>query len=311
MTNTAAYVSWSNHVGKTHNIPLTLATNKTNIDLNILAKSLKVVDFFKNMTEKKHFNPISFEVTDADWFCKPGLETPGNLGFWKGKLEAVNLQTGKLVASNICNNRGGCVACLFIVHCVINGKQKTLIPVTVQDRLPSGGECEELMAGMKDEETGRLKLGKLAKEVQEEMPICKIAEDDTNLIHLGTIFTSPGWSDEYIELWCKEIDVPLETYNYLLSNTFGEGDHEVIKVRFYEYDQDFNDHVVPTLTDCKLLSALYKYEALKRKQGAKNKRSFDIEGIVYPCALFVAVWAFILSFVKAFIVIIALDKQRI
>lgn len=271
------------------NIPFT--TNRNDINLSLLTKSPKVIDFFKNMNEIGHFVPMSFHVTDADWFCKPGAETHLNLGFWKGKLEALNAVTGKKVISNICNNRGGCVACLFIVTCYMDGKTETLIPLTVQDRLPSGRECEELIAGMKDEETGRLKLGKLAKEIQEEMPICEISEDDPDIISLGYIFPSPGWSDEYIELWCKEIEIDYGTYCHLKTGTFGEGDHECIKVKFYDYNEDFKTFVVPNIKDCKLLSALYKYEALKKSKS----NTFLLAELLYKITVLIAIVLFIYS----------------
>ena len=289
MPSTSTSSSKSSQTVCCENIPFT--TNRNDINLSLLTKSPKVIDFFQNMNEIGHFIPISFQVTDADWFCKPGAETPYNLGFWKGKLEATNAITGKKVISNICNNRGGCVACLFIVTCYMDGKTETLIPLTVQDRLPSGRECEELIAGMKDEETGRLKLGKLAKEIQEEMPICEISETDPDIINLGYIFPSPGWSDEYIELWCKEIEIDYGTYCHLKTGTFGEGDHESIKVKFYDYNEDFKTLVVPNIKDCKLLSALYKYEALKKT----NESKLTMVELLYATILLGTIALFILT----------------
>ena len=232
-------------------------------NLEALVNAPKFHEFIDNMNEVGHFSPVTFNVTDIDLFGK-------SVGFYKGKLEAYNVSNGRAIQSNICNNRGGCTSCLFIVTCVINGVEKKLIPVVVQDRLPSGGECEELVAGMKDNETGRLKTGKLAREVMEELPICEINENDPELIYLGEIFPSPGWSDERIELWGKEVEITEEKFNFLREGTFGEGEHEVIKVKFYEYNKDFKETVVPRLNDCKLLSALYKYECYldvkKKKQ---------------------------------------------
>jgi hypothetical protein len=223
-------------------------------NLGNLVKAPKFQHFIDNMIENNHFSPASFDVTDIDLFGS-------SVGFYKGKLEAYNIKNGKVVQSNIWNNRGGCTACLFIVTCVIDGEEKKLIPVVVQDRLPSGAECEEIVAGMKDNETGRLKTGKLATEVTEELPICEISANDPDLIYLGEVLPSPGWSDESIELWAKELEITEEKFNFLREGTFGEGDHEVIKVKFYDYNNEFKEKVVPRLTDVKLLSALYKYES--------------------------------------------------
>ena len=239
-------------------------------NLGTLVLAPKFQEFIDNMNEVGHFSAVSFNVTDIDMFGK-------NVGFYKGKLEAYNVLDGRAVQSNICNNRGGCTSCLFIVTCVIDGVMKKLIPLVVQDRLPSGGECEEIVAGMKDNETGRLKTGKLASEVTEELPICEIAEGDVDLIYLGEMYPSPGWSDDKIELWAKELDITLEKYKFLREGTFGEGDHEVIKVKFYDYNEDFKEEIVPKLTDAKLLSALYKYESyLETKEKKKKEEKIAI-----------------------------------
>jgi hypothetical protein len=183
------------------------------------------------------------------------------------------------------------------VTCVIDGEKRKMIPVVVQDRLPSGGECEEIVAGMKDNETGRLKTGKLASEVTEELPICDITEDDPELIYLGEIFPSPGWSDECIELWAKELEITEKKYNFLREGTFGEGDHEVIKVKFYEYNEEFKEDVVPRLNDAKLLSALYKYESyLEIKERKKKGETIALTALVNTIIIVIAMFALVLLY---------------
>jgi hypothetical protein len=259
-------------------------------NLGTLVKAPKFKEFIDNMKEIGHFSAVTFNVTDIDLFGS-------SVGFYKGKLEAYNTKTGKAVQSNICNNRGGCTSCLFIVTCVIDGEKRKMIPVVVQDRLPSGGECEEIVAGMKDNETGRLKTGKLASEVTEELPICDITEDDPELIYLGEIFPSPGWSDECIELWAKELEITEKKYNFLREGTFGEGDHEVIKVKFYEYNEEFKEDVVPRLNDAKLLSALYKYESyLEIKERKKKGETIALTALVSAIIIVIAMFALVLLY---------------
>ena len=273
-------------------------------NLGTLVKTPKFKEFIDNMSDIGHFSAVSFNVTDIDLFGS-------NVGFYKGKLEAYNIKTGRAVQSNICNNRGGCTSCLFIVTCVIGGEKRKMIPVVVQDRLPSGGECEEIVAGMKDNETGKLKTGKLASEVTEELPICDITEDDPELIYLGEIFPSPGWSDECIELWAKELEITEKKYNFLREGTFGEGDHEVIKVKFYEYNEEFKEDVVPRLNDCKLLSALYKYESYletreKNKREEKIALTVKISAFIIVMAMFALV-VFYLYVIKMYVIAVLGD----
>ena len=260
-------------------------------NLGTLVKAPKFQEFIDNMKEAGHFMAVTFNVTDLDLFGS-------SVGFYKGKLEAYNIKTGRAVQSNICNNRGGCTSCLFIVTCVIDGEKRKMIPVVVQDRLPSGGECEEIVAGMLDNETGLLKTGKLASEVTEELPICDITEDDPDLIYLGEILPSPGWSDEYVELWAKELEITEKKFNFLREGTFGEGDHEVIKVKFYEYDEEFKEEVVPRLNDAKLLSALYKYESyLETKEKIKKEHKIaltvKISATIIVIAMFALMWFYV------------------
>jgi hypothetical protein len=66
-----------------------------------------------------------------------------------------------------------------------------------QDRLPSGGQRIECVAGMKDLVTGSVK-GPIIKEILEELPIDDIKEDDPRIFPLGKIWPSPGWNDYII-----------------------------------------------------------------------------------------------------------------
>jgi hypothetical protein len=188
-------------------------TNLEHIQKNLeaLIKAPKFMNWIDKIIEEGEFNPIAFEVTDMDFFGPP---TPEKLAFYKGKLEATN-KKGVKVASNICNNRGGCTAILIVVVAKIGKRYKKLVAMVEQDRLPSGGQRIECVAGMKDLVTGSVK-GPVIKEILEELPIDDIKEDDERIFSLGKIWPSPGWSDEEIDLWAGEFDIDEEKYNYTI-----------------------------------------------------------------------------------------------
>lgn len=228
------------------------------IHLGALINAPKFMNWIDKIIEDGEFNPTAFEVTDMDFFGPP---KPEKLGFYKGKLEATN-KKGVKVASNICNNRGGCTAILIVVTAKIEEKQKKLVAMVEQDRLPSGGQRIECVAGMKDLVTGSVK-GPVIKEILEELPIDDIKEDDSRIISLGKIWPSPGWSDEEIDLWAGEFEIDEEKYNYLKAGTFGEGAHEVIKVHFYEYDEF--PKILRRIGDVKSECAFWRFKCLKKE----------------------------------------------
>jgi hypothetical protein len=225
-------------------------------NLEALIKAPKFMDWIDKIIEADEFRITAFEVTDMDFFGPP---TPEKLAFYKGKLEATN-KKGVKVASNICNNRGGCTAILIIVTAKIGKRYKKLVAMVEQDRLPSGGQRIECVAGMKDLVTGSIK-GPVVKEILEELPIDDIKEDDSRIFSLGSIWPSPGWSDEKIDLWAGEFNIDEEKYNYLKVGTFGEGAHEVIKVHFYEYDKF--PEVLQRIGDVKAECAFWRFKVLK------------------------------------------------
>jgi len=250
-------ISTNNAESESYNYKTTRVwTTNSRIQPNL--KSLVDSPKFKHWVDTTEFNLVSFEVTDMDFF---GAPVPEKLAFYKGKAEAYN-KKGVKVISNICNNRGGCTACLIVVTAVIDGVVKKLIPVVIQDRLPSGGQREEIVAGMKDTVTGQLK-GPIINEILQELPIGEISENDDRIISLGKpIWPSPGWSDETIDLWALDIDITEEKYNYLKTGTFGEGAHEVIKIKFYDYNEF--PEVLLRIGDVKAECAFSRYELLQK-----------------------------------------------
>ena len=114
---------------------------------------------------------------------------------------------------------------------------------------------------MKDGVTGQLK-GPIINEILQELPIDEISENDPRIILLGNhIWPSPGWSDETIDLWAIDVTITEDKYNYLKTGTFGEGAHEVIKIKFYNYE-DFSEALL-TIGDVKAECAFRRYELLK------------------------------------------------
>lgn len=225
-------------------------------NLEALINAPKFMNWIDKIIKENEFQITAFEVTDMDFFGPPVAE---KLAFYKGKLEATN-KKGLKVASNICNNRGGCTAILIVVSAKIGETQQKLVAMVEQDRLPSGGQRIECVAGMKDLVTGSVK-GPVIKEILEELPIDDIKEDDSRIISLGKIWPSPGWSDEEIDLWAGEFEIDEEKYNYLKAGTFGEGAHEVIKVHFYEYD-NFPE-ILQKIGDVKSECAFWRFKVLK------------------------------------------------
>jgi len=225
-------------------------------NLEALVNAPKFMNWIDKIIEAGEFKVTSFEVTDMDFFGPP---VPEKLAFYKGKLEATN-KKGVKVTSNICNNRGGCTAILIVVSAKIKKKYKKLVAMVEQDRLPSGGQRIECVAGMKDLVTGSVK-GPIIKEILEELPIDDIKEDDPRIFLLGKIWPSPVWSDEEIDLWAGEFEIDEEKYNYLKGGTFGEGAHEVIKVHFYEYDKF--PEVLEEIGDVKSECAFWRFKRLK------------------------------------------------
>lgn len=228
--------------------------------LAVLVLAPKFQHWVHEIGRQNEFDLKSFTLTDIDFFGPP---VPERLGFYKGKGEVYDKNTGMKIISNIANNRGGCTACLIIATAIINGEKRKLVPLVKQARFASCGEREELVAGMKDAATGQLK-GPMITEIQQELPI-DIIEEDPRLVQLGKpIWPSPGWSDETIDLWAIEVDIDEEKYNYLLTGTFGEGAHEIIKVKFYDYDE-FDD-VLDVIGDVKAECAWRRYQRMKKQQ---------------------------------------------
>lgn len=105
--------------------------------------------------------------------------------------------------------RGDAVGILLDID--VEGVSYTIL--TRQYRLATGGVMAEIPAGMLDTQTGNFS-GVALKELQEEVFGETYQLDINNLIPLGTVYTSPGISDEQIGLFVYPMSM---TYQQLMA----------------------------------------------------------------------------------------------
>lgn len=173
------------------------------LDPRFVVKSVKVL---ATMFTK---NGLLFAFLDCDVTDQSGNKVPG----------AVFL-------------RGGAVAVLVVLKDkLLRLGQRTYdkyFVLTVQPRFPVGTfEAVECVAGMVDENTKNV-VGVAVKELQEETGIDRISISD--LIPLGSIFSTMGGCDEEVALFAFEAEWPLERIQALQAKLTGEGPHEKIKL---------------------------------------------------------------------------------
>jgi ADP-sugar diphosphatase len=200
--------------------------------------SQKMKTWIENCNDSD-FNVNSVEIQSVDMFGK-------NVGFVKFKAEVTC--RGNPVPG-IVFMRGASVAVLIILSC--NGERYILC--TKQARFPiCDSRYIEIPAGMMDEE-GNF-IGVAAKEVKEETGI---AIDITKLIALGSMYPSPGGSDEMIQLFAYEMMIDQALFDKLQNAKTGNvKENEIITLDLIPY------HEVHLLTDSKALVATFRYERL-------------------------------------------------
>ena len=244
-------------------VDLKVASYRINLEqhLEAINASPKYQKWIDDFLDQGEIDIRSFTLTDVNWFGPP---TPDRLGFFKGTGEIFEAGTQTPIISNIAFCRGGCVACLVICTAIVDGLPVKIIPLTEQFRFPSGGKRVEAMAGMIDANTREWK-GPVVKELEEEFGI-KISEHDDRLKRLpGTkAWPSPGGSDETIDMFYLELDITEEQNSEMMTRTYGTGDDEKIRIRFYNYD-DF-DEVLNTIGDFKAGEMWRRYQWQKKQQ---------------------------------------------
>ena len=195
--------------------------------LEIIKSSRK----FKNWLLKNNNDVIrikKIKITDVDFF---GKIEPDRLGFVKLKAEAFNAHTNAPISS-IAFIRGDSVSILIIVS--IEETDKKYVLMCEQIRFPVGRRMVEACAGMVDESTGNI-IGVVFKEVAEETGFI-INKDDPLLLSHGIIYPSPGACDEAIHLYSWNTIISEKEFEEKNQKIFGEGEHESIKLRFYDYE---------------------------------------------------------------------------
>lgn len=143
--------------------------------------------------------------------------------------------------------RGGAVAMLVVLN-------KEYLIVTKQFRVPAGKFLIEAPAGMLDE-SGDFK-GVAAKEIEEE---CGLHINTKDLKELGKIYSSPGGSDEEIQLFSIDVTLSDEQLKTILDKIHGE-EHEGEQIELKVIK--FTKKAILETHDSKLISAAFSYETL-------------------------------------------------
>jgi len=193
--------------------------------LEAITKAPKFLEWMKNFN-RDEIDFKEFNVTDVDFF---GPVQPNKLGFVKGYGVAKDKATGEDIPA-IVFIRGNSVAVLIIVCVKETGKKHVLM--CQQLRFPCGRSMIEACAGMMDAETRNI-VGVVFNEVKQETGF---VINETDVISLGSMRPSAGGCDEMIHLYAWETEISSSEYEEKLSNVYGEGVHEKIKLLFYDFD---------------------------------------------------------------------------
>lgn len=193
--------------------------------LEAITKSTKFIEWI-NSFNKEEIDFQEFNITDCDFF---GPVLPNKLGFVKGYGVAKDRATGEDIPA-IAFIRGNSVAVLIIVRVKETGKKHVLL--CKQLRFPCGRSLIEACAGMMDAETRNI-VGVVFNEVKQETGF---VINEIDVIPLGSMRPSGGGCDELIYLYAWETEITSAEYEEKLTNVYGEGVHEKIKLIFYDYE---------------------------------------------------------------------------
>eukprot|EP00703_Trepomonas_sp_PC1_P000181 JAP96425.1 NUDIX hydrolase [Trepomonas sp. PC1] len=191
-------------------------------------------EWAKNMDPKLDVKNIL--IQSIDLFGK-------RIGFLKIKAEILNIEDNKTIPG-IIFFRGDAVAILPI----IKTPSQQWIMLTEQFRAPLGRKLLEIPAGMCDGD-GNFS-GVAIKELEEETGLHL---NSKQLFDLGSFIPSAGGCDEKIHLFGLEIEKTDQEVELMQKQIYGEGDHEVIKLKFVK-EEDARQ-----MEDSKLLIALARF----------------------------------------------------
>lgn len=211
--------------------------------LDAISKAPKFTKWMDNF-RLDEISMTEFHITDADFFGK-GVADPVKLGFIKGYANAQDAKTGTRIPA-IAFIRGDAVAVLIVVRIIETDKKHILM--CRQQRFPVGRPLVETCAGMIDEMTRNV-VGVVFHEVKEETGFVVKEED---LISLGKVIPSGGGCDEVVHLYAWETELLEEEFKEKQEKVFGIGDHEKIKLLFYEFEEfeDRLDEIMDMKAEC-------------------------------------------------------------
>jgi len=222
--------------------------------LPLIKESPKMIKFIKEIDQDVILCD-EIDITDVDFFCRPGDEKNENLGFVKCKGmylggPAKDKINGPNLAGNIAFIRGGSVAVLIIVNI---GYQKHIL-LCEQIRFPVGKKIVEICAGMIDDSTHNV-IGTVFKEIKEETGL---EVNQAELIPLGSIYPSPGGCDEEISLFACEKYITQKEFDIMTTKVYGNvHENELIKLKFEPFET-FEDSLLE-IKDVKAECCWYRY----------------------------------------------------
>lgn len=193
--------------------------------LEAITKAPKFLEWMNNFN-RDEIDFQEFNITDVDFF---GPVQPNKLGFVKGYGVAKDKATGEDIPA-IVFIRGNSVAVLIVVRVKETGKKHVLM--CKQLRFPCGRSLIEACAGMMDAETRNI-VGVVFNEVKQETGF---VINEAEVISLGSMRPSGGGCDEMIHLYAWETEISSSEYEEKLTNVYGEGVHEKIKLIFYDFE---------------------------------------------------------------------------
>lgn len=169
--------------------------------------------------------------------------------------------------------RGDAVAMLPFLHCT----GVDYVVLTEQARLPIGEtNYLEIPAGMSDAAVGKSGYAQaIAKEMEEEVGLT--LDRQTEFVRLGKMVPSAGGSDETVTLYWSRVKCTSEVLSYLEGNLGGSlQENEQITARIRPVSTVRAQMLDGTLTDAKLISAMWFYDNMPGLSAWQTERSLSM-----------------------------------
>ena len=150
-------------------------------------------------------------------FLDVAMFGPTNVGFIYAKIEWTNLRENKKSFPSYVLIRGN--ACAVLTRVTIAETNEKHFLFVNQVKIPCGGYCSEICAGMIDNASNV--VGEVFKEIKQELDITL---NKDQLHYLGEYFPSQGGCDEKIICYFAEALISAEKFEELKRKTTGEHD---------------------------------------------------------------------------------------